>query len=103
MFATGTPARADVLDELLRRAIALHRQNRYVEAGRLYDEALALSPDLPDALHMRGAVDLSDRGGGNRGGVEIDEQSFQRGVEFRFDGLANRVRGIGGHVSLQLL
>ena len=59
MFATGTPARADVLDELLRRAIALHRQNRYVEAGRLYDEALALSPDLPDALHMRGAVDLS--------------------------------------------
>ena len=55
----GAPASDDPLDDLLQRALALHRQNRYAEAGRLYDEVLALSPGLPDALHMRGAVDLS--------------------------------------------
>ena len=59
----ATPAapspRGDPLDDLLQRALALHLQNRYVEAASLYDEALVLSPGHPDALHMRGAVALS--------------------------------------------
>jgi predicted O-linked N-acetylglucosamine transferase (SPINDLY family) len=41
----------------LRQAIGLHRQDRLLEAERLYRDVLAHSPDQPDALHFLGVLE----------------------------------------------
>lgn len=42
------------IDSVLRAAVDLHRQNRFIEADRLYAAVLAQDPDHPDALHLSG-------------------------------------------------
>jgi tetratricopeptide (TPR) repeat protein len=42
--------------ELVRQGFALHQAGRVGEASALYDRALALSPGLFDALHLRGVA-----------------------------------------------
>ena len=41
---------------LLDQAVALHGQGRFDEAARLYEQILAVQPDLKDARHMLGVV-----------------------------------------------
>ena len=42
-------------------ALALHREGKLDEAGALYDRILAVYPEQPDALHLKGVV-LMQRG-----------------------------------------
>ncbi len=42
----------------MQRALAFQQEGRLVDAAVLYGEALALAPDLPDAVHMLGVTHL---------------------------------------------
>jgi glycosyltransferase involved in cell wall biosynthesis len=42
----------------MRRALALQKEGRLVDAGALYREALSFAPGLPDAVHMLGVTHL---------------------------------------------
>lgn len=44
------------LHQQLTAAMAHHQAGRFGEAERLYREALATSPDSPDALHLLGVL-----------------------------------------------
>jgi glycosyltransferase involved in cell wall biosynthesis len=44
--------------DLMSRALALHRAGSLDAAAALYEEALQLAPDLPDAVHMLGVIRL---------------------------------------------
>lgn len=44
------------LDDIVARAAALHRAGDTAAAGAAYDEVLALNPDHPEALHLKGIL-----------------------------------------------
>ena len=54
------PALGDTVWRLMQSALLAQRGNRLTEAQGLYDQALALDPGQPDALHMRGVVSLTE-------------------------------------------
>lgn len=45
-----------VSTDLLRQAMALHREGDIESAARLYEEILSVSPENPDALHLSGLI-----------------------------------------------
>src|SRR5215472_14128704 len=53
MSISGNPK---MVDELLRRASALHRAGRLQDAERVYAEVLAAQPNHLGALNLRGAL-----------------------------------------------
>jgi tetratricopeptide (TPR) repeat protein len=60
---------------LIRSALEHHRAGRLVESKTLYEQALALEPRHPDALHLAGVVAL--QGGDAQRGLSLIQQAIE--------------------------
>jgi predicted TPR repeat methyltransferase len=58
-----------VVDEELRRAVALHREGQRAKAGRIYRRVLKSHPEHPDALHFSGL--LAHQTGDNQAAISL--------------------------------
>lgn len=54
-----TDASKPTLEQLMQAGLAAHQAQKLTEAAALYDQALAIEPNQPDVLHMRGVVALT--------------------------------------------
>ena len=68
-----------------------------------FDPRVLHLDDDPLARLQPGAVDLADRGRGDRRQLELGKQLVQRLAQLRLDRLANDLRRIGGRRRLELL
>jgi hypothetical protein len=81
------------------------------EAGEDLDIDADLGVDIgvlhldhhPLAVGKPGAMDLTDRGGGDRHVVEFGEELLDRPAEFLLDGVADLIWWVGRHIILKLL
>lgn len=67
------------LEQIMLAALAAQQDNRLDEALALYDKALVLDPEQPDALHMRGVVALSQNR--PREALEYIERAIAAGLD----------------------
>ena len=73
-----------------------------IAADDVFDAGVTHFDDDPLARWKLGAMDLADRGAGQRQLFEIDEQVFDGLTELGFDGFGDFAERIGGRVILQL-